>query len=167
MIDLSFIPMPDHSRVWIYQADRKLSSEEQAIILSRGEEFTSTWNAHGKDLTASFYVIMDHFLVLVLDEQVESASGCSIDKSMRFVLDQQKDLGVSFTNRLVSSLYSEGYVRLYSYQDVKKALESGEITSQNLVFDNTIQNLNDLKASWLKPLAQTWLKKLLQSQNVG
>ncbi len=167
MIDLSHITLPDHSRVWVYQADRKLSIEEQALILANGKAFTATWAAHGHDLMAELYVALDHFIIIALDEQVEAASGCSIDKSMKFILDLQKELGINFTIRLISALYIDGSVRLYTYAEAKEALEKGSISGSSLVFDNTLSNLNVLKTSWLKPLGDTWLKKLLQPQNVG
>src|SRR5688572_24782741 len=113
MIELSHIAFPAHSRVWVYQSDRKLSAEEQSYILAKGKEFTATWAAHGNDLLAQLYVELDHFVVLVLDQEVEAASGCSIDKSMKLILGFQKDLNLSFTNRLISAIYADNEVVLY------------------------------------------------------
>lgn len=165
-MDFSKITLPDHSRIWIYQADRKLTADEQAQLLAQGAEFTSGWAAHGHELMAQMVVLLDHFIVIVLDEEVEAASGCSIDKSMKFILDRQKELGISFTNRLITALWMNGEVKLYPYNEVKNALEKGEISAETQVFDNTILSLNALKNSWLKPLKETWLKKLLASEKV-
>ena len=167
MMDVSHIRLPGHSRVWIYQADRALTAPEQALILEKGETFTSTWAAHGHNLLAELVVVLDHFVILVLDEQVEAASGCSIDKSMRFILDLQKELKISFTNRLISAIYEDEKVQLYTYAQLKTALEKGTLNPTSQVFDNTLQDLNALKSSWLKPLKETWLKKLLAAENVG
>jgi hypothetical protein len=166
MIDLSNIHLPDHSRVWVYQADRALLADEQALILSKGKAFTSTWAAHGHELMAELYLELKHFIIIALDEQVEAASGCSIDKSMRLILDLQKELGISFTNRLITAVYTAGEVRLFTYGEVKNELDQGGLSGNALVFDNTVQNLKALKTSWLKPLKETWLKKLLEHQNV-
>jgi hypothetical protein len=167
MIDFSKISLPDHSRVWIYQADRKLSAEEQTDLIKKGREFTSSWAAHGHELMAEMTILLDHFVVIILDENVEAASGCSIDKSVKFILDRQKELGINFTNRLISAMYIDGAVRLFPYADVKTNLENGKISGETMVFDNTISTLKLLKTSWLKPLGATWLKKLLDTQNVG
>jgi hypothetical protein len=139
-----------------------MTSAEQEHILSKGKIFTSTWAAHGNELMAELNILLDHFIIIALDEQVESASGCSIDKSMRFILDLQKELSISFTNRLISAIWHDEQVKLFTYQGLKNSLGNGSITSSSLVFDNTILNLNDLKTSWLKPLKDTWLKKLLE-----
>jgi hypothetical protein len=166
MINLSNIQFPEHSRVWIYQADRKLSFDEQVKLMDDGAAFVKQWTAHGAELMAGFFVILDHFVVIVLDEKVESASGCSIDKSMRLILDFQKELNVNFTNRLISALYINNEVVLYPYNEVKNALESGKISGETMVFDNSTQDLETLKTSWLKPLKDTWLKKLLSTEKV-
>lgn len=166
MISLNHIEFPDHSRVWIYQADRKLNFDEQVKLTEAGSAFVQQWAAHGNQLMAGFFVVLDHFLVIVLDEQVEAASGCSIDKSMKLVLDFQKELNLSFTNRLISAFYINDEVVLYPYNEVKNVLESGKISGETLVFDTAITNLNDLKTTWLKPLKDTWLKKLLTSEKV-
>ncbi len=166
MIDFTKISLPDHSRVWIYQADRKLTPEEQNELIIKGAEFTSSWAAHGHELMAGMTILLDHFIVIVLDEQVESASGCSIDKSMKFVLDRQKELGVNFTHRLISAMYINDNVELFTYNEVRLALEKGKISAETLVFDNGIQDLSALKTNWLKPLSGSWLKKLLEPQNV-
>jgi hypothetical protein len=167
MINFNNIQLPDHSRIWVYQADRKLSPAEQSTILAKGSTFTTTWAAHGHDLMAELTIIADHFIIIILDEQVEAASGCSIDKSMRFILDLQKELGINFTNRLISALLIDEEVQLFTYAQVKDALQKGTISATTPVFDNTLQDLRLLKTSWLKPLKETWLKKLLEPQNVG
>jgi hypothetical protein len=41
------------ARVWVYQADRKLTDEETAIITETLKASLDTWEAHGKRLTAS------------------------------------------------------------------------------------------------------------------
>jgi hypothetical protein len=167
MMDFSKITLPEHSRIWIYQSDRALTEAEQQHILLKGKEFTSGWAAHGHELMAELTVLLDHFIILVLDEQVEAASGCSIDKSMKFILDLQRELGLSLTNRLISAFWIDEKVQLLAYAEVKKYLETGAVSGDHWVFDNTIQSLSSLKISWLKPLKETWLKKLLESQNVA
>lgn len=165
MIDFNKIQLPDHSRVWIYQAGRKLSDVEQDMILTKGKDFTTTWAAHGNDLMAELFVFLDHFIIIMLDEQAEAASGCSIDKSMKFVLEIQKNCDINFTNRMISAIWKDSSVQLFTYEEIKNGLKKGSVLSSTLIFDNTITNLKDLKANWLKPLKDTWLRKLLESEN--
>lgn len=158
--------LANHSRVWIYQADRKLTDDEIRFIIQKGNAFTSTWAAHGNALTAELLVIDYYFVVLILDEEQESASGCSIDKSMKFILDLQNELSISFTNRLISAFWVEGKIQLLTLTEVKNALKSGQMNARSLVFDPAVSNLNELKINWLKSLDRTWLKKFLQPENV-
>lgn len=166
MIAFNNINLPNHSKVWVYQSDRKLTFAEQEVILAKGKEFTDAWAAHGNELVAQLVVSLNYFIVLVLDENVEAASGCAIDKSMKLVLEWQKELKINFTNRLIAAVWIENEVKLYSYSEIRNALAIGVLLPSTLVFDNTIQSLNELKTNWLKPLKDTWLKKLLNPENV-
>lgn len=158
--------LPDHSRIWIYQADRKLLAEEVDLIQSKGLDFTSHWAAHGNALVAELQVMDNYFVILALDEQMEMASGCSIDKSMRFILDLQNELKVSFTNRLLRAVLCDGEIELFNLAQAKEALKAGKIHPESLVFDNQAKTINELKNSWLKPLRNTWLRKILDVQKV-
>ena len=80
-----FEEIPDHARVWIYQANRPLSDTETQQAQQWGRQFVEQWAAHGQGLRASVTVLHHHFLVIALDEQHHAASGCSIDSSVGFV----------------------------------------------------------------------------------
>jgi hypothetical protein len=52
-----FIPfdnLPEESRIWIYQSNRKFSDEEIAEIESDLKSFIENWSAHGTSLEASY-----------------------------------------------------------------------------------------------------------------
>ena len=77
-----FVPfetLPIHTRVWVYQANRKISSSEKNIISTVLTSFTQEWQVHGQPMKASFHLYYDQFIVLAADEGFNAASGCSID----------------------------------------------------------------------------------------
>lgn len=161
------IKLPDHSRIWIYQAERELTANEVDFITQNGQKFTATWAAHGNALLAELLVIDNHFIILALDEEMEMASGCSIDKAMKFILDLQHTLSINLTNRLISAFPIENKIALMDMAAVRAALKTGQLNGDSLVYDPTISTVKELKSSWLKPIYQTWLKKLLLPENVG
>ena len=77
--------MPSDARVWVYQSNTILSDAEVNTIKNEGAHFISDWAAHGSNLKASFDVLFNRFIVIAVDEQQATASGCSIDKSVKFV----------------------------------------------------------------------------------
>ena len=151
--------LPMHSRIWIYQASRAFTPEEETLIRQRGEAFISEWAAHGTKLMAELQVVLHRFIILAVDEEVAQASGCSIDKSFRFVQQLQQELGVSLMDRLQIAYWHEPtqQIRSFALASLEQVLRNGEIKPGILVFDNTVQRLGDLNTRWVRPLGQTWL----------
>ncbi len=96
---VSIDQFPANSRVWIYQADRLLTNTEQQWILEQLTEFIPQWANHGKALSGTATILNDSQIVLVVNEALVGASGCSIDASVRFIKALGAELKVDFFNR--------------------------------------------------------------------
>jgi hypothetical protein len=130
---IPFEHFSDQAKVWVYQADRFLSDTEVAWVKEQLEAFILTWNAHGAKLNASF------------EEDEASASGCSIDSSVRVIKQIEKELGCSFFNRLKMLVEEENelkYVPFHTLADLKNVY----------VFNNNVQFLKDLRSNWRIPV---------------
>jgi hypothetical protein len=95
-----FPNLPAHSRVWLYLADRKLDGTEVQYVNEQMQHFLSNWAAHNKKLTCDGVLLFNQYLILAVNEDIESASGCSIDSSVRFVKSLGAELNIDFFNRL-------------------------------------------------------------------
>jgi hypothetical protein len=95
-----FPNLPAHSRVWLYLADRKLDGTELQYVNEQMQHFLSNWAAHNKKLTCDGVLLFNQYLILAVNEDIESASGCSIDSSVRFVKSLGAELNIDFFNRL-------------------------------------------------------------------
>jgi len=156
---IPFENMPDHSRVWIYQADRKLNALEIKQLGDQTVPFLEQWAAHGAALKASYTVLHDQFLVISVDEGYNSASGCSIDSSVHFVQSQEQLLGVNFFDRSKVAFVRNDEVFLESVQNLKSKANSGSITSDVLTFDNLVTNKKEFDERWCVPAKDTWLAR--------
>jgi hypothetical protein len=137
-----FPELPDHSRVWLYLANRKLDSTELHYAEEQLQSFLKSWAAHGKNLFCDGRFLFDQYLILVVDEKQESASGCSIDSSVRFVKSLGNELGVDFFNRLnVLTFVSENKTKSSNYFQAMK----GTIPYLNPL----IETLGELRENWL------------------
>lgn len=151
--------MPDTARVWIYQADRKLSDSEIDHVRNKAESFVDQWAAHGKDLAASFIIEKDQFLIFMVDESYNQASGCSIDSSVALVRELGNDLSVSFLDRSKIAFLQDGQVILYPFNKIKEVISNGEITHETPVFNNAVENVYEFKTNWLIPSGKSWLSR--------
>ncbi|MCJ8166826.1 hypothetical protein MKJ04_18420 [Pontibacter sp. E15-1] len=157
-----YIPLnelPPHARLWIYQANRALTADEQAKIKPMLQRFAEEWSSHGRELQASAELLHDQFLVLANNETASSASGCSIDKSVAFVRELEQLLQVTFFDRTRLAFLKEGEVALVGMQEMKGKVAAGDIDENTLYFDTLVNNLGELQAAWPRPAGTSWLSR--------
>jgi hypothetical protein len=158
---IDFESLPDTSRIWIYQADRILNESEILLINNKLSEFVSEWNSHGTNLPASFSIKHNIFIIIAVNENDSSASGCSIDKSVNTIKSISDTLKVDFFNRNYIFILKNNTLEKSKLIDFKNDLKSGLISSETMFFDNTITTLYELKHNWLKKANESWLKNVL------
>lgn len=156
---IPFEDMPDHARVWVYQANRDLDPIEVENLENQAKDFVSAWTAHGTGLKSSSKVFYNRFLILSVDEDHASASGCSIDSSVRFIKSTERAMGLDFFNRtLVAFLHNEG-LDVQPMSKIKELVSQGIITKQSITFNNLVDTVSDLKKSWKVPSSESWLAR--------
>lgn len=159
----SFEKLSNASRVWIYQADRTLSSEDQMAILQAAEGFIQQWAAHGQALLASATIKYDHFLVIATDEGFNLASGCSIDSSFRFVQEIGAKLNINFFDRASLAFKKDNRIEFVQMNLLKSTIESGNISGDTLFFDNNLSTKSELENKWVVKAEESWLKRYFQT----
>ncbi|MBL8001076.1 MAG: hypothetical protein JNL05_03860 [Flavobacteriales bacterium] len=153
--------MPAHARVWVYKSATPFSPQEEQLIRERGAMFTSTWAAHGAQLDAAVEVLHGHFVVIAVDEEQARASGCSIDKSVRFVQELERALGRSLTDRMVVVYERDGAVRTCRVDQLEDLLDEGVLHADTLVYDDLVGTKGDLDARFRVALRDTWMERFL------
>lgn len=153
--------LPQTARIWVYAAQRPLTLEEHEYISARLDLFVDEWNAHGKKLQTGFAILHKRFIVLAVDENAQSATGCSIDSSVHEIDNIGQKLGINFFNRLqvVYRDSDNNMVVSTSIADLKQMVVEGDFTPDTCVFDNTITTLHALMNDWEVPASKTYLRK--------
>ena len=158
----AFNQFSPNSKVWVYQADRILAENEVDVIEAAVKQFVSGWAAHGKELEAGFAILFNTFVILIVDEQKEKASGCSIDSSVRVIKELGKQLNVDFFNR-----FAIAYIQNDEFNCVSKEQFQALVNQNNenlLVFNNTIIKLSDLSTNWLGSYQNSWQSNYFASE---
>lgn len=146
----------ENSRVWVYQSDRKLSDSEVQQIKTELDDFTTCWTAHNSQLKAAGQIRYNRFIILIVDESQAGASGCSIDKSVRFISHLQQQFNISLLDRF-NLAYREGSEVLSApRQAFEEMLKQGSINKGTIVFNNMVQNLKELQTKWEVPFKDSW-----------
>ncbi|MDG1064438.1 MAG: ABC transporter ATPase [Flavobacteriaceae bacterium] len=156
-----FSELPDHSRVWIYQSNRKFSDQEVILIKNQVDLFLSNWTAHGADLEAGAEVRYNRFIVLGLNQENASASGCSIDASVRFVQELQEQLGVDLLDKMNVTFYSGAYIAHKTLLEFRKMAKNKSVSKDTIVFNNLVNTKKDYIEHWEVPAFESWHNRFL------
>ncbi len=109
-----------NSKVWIYLSNRKFDSTESDYIQTILNQFTQNdWKTHGKALRASGQLLLNQLIVLIVDEDLNNASGCSIDSSVHMIKKLGSELNVDFFNRLYLLVLRDDQIRYVHINDLK------------------------------------------------
>ena len=153
--------MPEHTRVWVYQADRELTNEEQNIIIEKGSAFVNEWTAHGAKMDAGIEIFNNAFIVIFADEQSTKATGCSIDSSVHFIQEVGRNMNVDLFNRLIVAVERNGETQLHHSTKILELLQSGKLDMEDITFNNLVSTLGEFKANWKVPLKSSWVAQTL------
>ena len=99
---------------------------------------------------------------LLVDEKQAMASGCSIDKSVHFILNLENELGVSLTNRLLLTYRDNtGEVKVVSKNEFERLVQSRAITNETMVFNTLVKDKSELETGFEIAFEKSWHKNLV------
>ncbi|MGN7202731.1 ABC transporter ATPase [Pedobacter sp. SAFR-022] len=150
---MSFSPQ---SRVWVYQSNREFTTSEVAEIQEKLDAFTAQWQAHGHQLKAKAEIIHNFFIVITVDETASNVTGCSIDASVRVLKEIEEKYNLDLFNRFNMAYIADGKVVTLNKEDFETLVSIKKITPDTIVFNNTVQTLEEFETKWQVPFAQSW-----------
>ena len=156
-----FKDLPDNARVWVYQSNRKLSDQEVLITETRTAEFLKIWTAHGSDLEAGFEIKYNRFIVIGLNQTNASASGCSIDASVRFIQSLEKEFEIDLLDKMNVTFYNGDFIAHKSLLDFKKMAKARSVSPNTVVFNNLVNTKAEYLENWEVPAKESWHNRFL------
>ncbi len=157
---ISFEQMPAEAKIWIYQSNKMLEESGKTIFEEKVKDFLTHWEAHQQGLKASFKLLYNRFLVLAVDEAQTQASGCSIDKSVHFLKDMEKEFDITLLDRSEVAFLGEGnQINTVGFLKIKSQIQAGNLRADSIVFDNSLSLLADFEGKWKRPAQETWLAR--------
>lgn len=156
-----FKNLPDDSRIWIYQANRKLSDEEVEKITSETADFLQKWTAHGTGLEAGFEIKYNRFIIIGLNQSIASASGCSIDASVHFIQSLEKQFDVELLDKMNVTFYNGEYIAYKPLDEFRKMAKDRSVSKNTIVFNNLVNNKAEYLENWEVPASESWHSRFL------
>ena len=167
---LSISKMPLDARVWVFQSSKIFTESELAGIEKAGNEFIANWTAHGASLKTSFDILYQQFIVISVDEQQASASGCSIDKGIHFVKELEKQFNINLLDRMQVAYRSGSEIKTCHINNLLEELtrqglysnkENGVGVDEIIVFNNMVSTKKQFDNEWEIPLKKSWQSRIL------
>ena len=153
---VNFKELPDSSRVWIYQCNRSLSDVEYNEIFQKISEFITSWTANGKDLNAGFEIKYKRFIIIGMDQNLQTATGCSIDASVHFIQTLEKEYSVNLMDKMNVSYKQGDFVAYKPLKDFKTMAKNRAVSKKTIVFNNLVQNKAEYLEHWEVPAEESW-----------
>lgn len=151
-----FESLPTDSRIWIYQSNRKFSDEEMNEIETALQAFLVNWSAHGTSLESSYQLRYNRFIILAVNQEVQIATGCSIDASVEFIQSLEAKYNVDLLDKMNVTFKLGEHIAHKPLIDFKKMVKDKAVTENTIVFNNLINNIEEFNESWEVPAVDSW-----------
>lgn len=153
---IPFEQLPEDSRIWIYQSNRKFSDEEIAEIESDLQSFIENWAAHGTSLEASFITKYNRFVILAVNQEIQQPTGCSIDSSVSFIQNLEQKYQVDLLDKMNVTFKNGEHIAHKTLIDFKRMAKEKAVTANTIVFNNLINTIDELNNYWEVPASESW-----------
>lgn len=159
---VNFNTLPEDSKIWIYQANRSFTDIEISEIESKLKVFLEQWTAHGSDLKAGYSIVYKRFIVIALDQNLNRASGCSIDASVHFIKQLEQDYQVDLMDKMNVSYRHGDFIAYKSLLDFKKMAKERAVSKNTIVFNNLVNTIAEFKEHWEVPAIESWHSRFVE-----
>ncbi len=153
--------LSDSTRVWVYQSNQPFKAEDEDKVREYIQQFATQWVSHNRQLKAFGDLVHRQFVVLMVDESQAGASGCSIDSSVRFIKALQAEYQLDLFDRMTFTYLEGDSVKTASRDTFANLYQEGTINDDTLVFDTLVDNKAKFETAWIKPLGQSWHKRMV------
>lgn len=129
------------SKIWLYQTNRALASNEQEVLQNQLNEFAANWKAHGKNLEAKFWFHNPFLLICEVDESLWGASGCSIDAKVHFLKELGNRYDSDFFVRLKTIVQIDNSFQQMNFDEVKNVQGEFKVFNPGVTTSEQMQDL--------------------------
>ena len=151
-----FENLPEESKIWIYQSNRKLTDVETAEIEIDLEVFVNNWSAHGIKLEASCLLKYNRFIILAVNAEIQAATGCSIDDSVRFIQQLEEKYTIELLDKMNVTYRLGEHIAHKPLTEFKKMAKDHAVSGNTIVFNNLVNTVGEFNEYWEVPANESW-----------
>ena len=153
---IPFENLPEYSKVWIYQSNRKFSDQEMNEIEESLKSFLEIWSAHGTSLESSYTLKYNRFIIIAVNQDAQQATGCSIDASVNFIQELEQKYQVDLLDKMNVTFKNGEFIAHKSLIDFKRMAKEKAVNANTIVFNNLVNTIEEFNESWEVPAGESW-----------
>ncbi len=132
-------------------------------IKSESEKFVTKWTSHDQLMKACLEIFYNRFIVVCVDEKTAPASGCGINKSVKFIESLEKEFSVSLLDRMNVAYRKNsevaGQIQICNVKELQSLISQGKISENPFVFNNLVNTKEEFEKNWEVPIKTSWHKQ--------
>ncbi len=157
--------MPGAAKIWCYTLSRELTEQEFKAIDLILVDFLDQWASHGKGLAASRqWIGTGQGLVIAVNEEIATASGCSIDACVHILKELGQQYSLDFFNRMKVLINDENAFHVTDIQGLKQGFADGKYHENTQVWNQLAPTLGIYRNNPFLPLQQSWAMRFISSK---
>ena len=142
----------------IFPASRSINHEEKLDIFMKIKDFLTSWKTHGNPLQSNVCIEYEQFIIIRVDENIEPASGCSLDALNNFIQKIEQKYQLGLFDRMKAIFLENNILKTLKLKDFRNALKDKKISTDILIFDFSPNNEEEFSKRFLLPLKENWAK---------
>lgn len=158
---VSFDKLPLNSRVWVYSSNRKFIQKEIISIRKDLENFLSNWTSHNQNLETGFELRYDRFIIIAVNQEINNASGCSIDNCVRFIKKLENKYEVDLLDKMNVIYKQDKHLYHKKLNEFITMYKNNSVSLDTVVFNNLVNTISEYKFKWEIPVKESWHKRFM------
>jgi hypothetical protein len=134
---------------------------ELDLIKSKLGVFLTKWTSHNNHLEAGFEIPYNRFIVIGINQNINSASGCSIDSCVRFIKSLEIEFEISLLDKLNVTYRQGEYIEYKPLKDFKNMVKNRSVSKKTIVFNNLVETKQSYISDWEVSLSESWHRRFL------
>ena len=158
---VSFDKLPLNSRVWVYSSNRKFIQKEIISIRKDLEIFLSNWTSHNQNLETGFELRYDRFIIIAVNQEINNASGCSIDNCVRFIKKLENKYEVDLLDKMNVIYKQDKHLYHKKLNEFISMYKNNLVSLNTVVFNNLVNTVGEYKDQWEVPAKESWHNRFM------
>ncbi|PQB08519.1 ABC transporter ATPase [Polaribacter filamentus] len=151
----------EDAKVWVYPSSRKFYPTEIEEVEQKIKTFVENWKADDENFKASYQFLYHRFIIFVADVSETTVTNADIDASVSFILELQETYKIELLDKMNACFKQGEFVQYKELKDFKKLVKNKAVTGKTIIFDNLINNKEDLENFWEISIENSWYNRFL------